>query len=142
MTPERWGDDEHIVHSGIGTSTDRLYERLHATAGAFHESGYSIRLVGHSLGAGVCALLAWLLKRDGLERVRATCFAPPACASPAIAEETKEYVNSLVMRYDAVRPTHHITCLRGHGALPGTDLCAVSVHMLCVCAPWRILPQY
>ena len=103
VTPERWGDDDHVVHSGIGTSTDRLYERLRHTASAFHESGYTIRLVGHSLGAGVCALLAWLLKRDGLERVRATCFAPPACASPAIAEETKGYVNALVMRYDAVR---------------------------------------
>lgn len=48
---------------------------------------YQIRSVGHSLGAGVAALLAHLLRQQGLS---ATCFAygPPGCISTS---ESKTY---------------------------------------------------
>jgi pimeloyl-ACP methyl ester carboxylesterase len=104
VTPERWGDgDDHGVHSGIGHSTTDLYERLKHVLHSLHTDGYAIRLVGHSLGAGVAGLMAWLLKRDGLENVRAICFACPPCASAKMAAETQEYAMTLVMRYDLVR---------------------------------------
>jgi Lipase (class 3) len=55
-----------------------------------------------ALGAATAGLLAWLFKRDGLDRTKCVAYACPACASPTFADETKDYVLTCVMRYDAV----------------------------------------
>jgi pimeloyl-ACP methyl ester carboxylesterase len=102
VTPEVWGDNDHTVHSGIGTCVDKIYARTAAIAAAFHKDGYDIRLIGHSLGAACAGLLAWRFQQDGLERTRAIVYACPPCASPTLAQETQDYVLTVVMRYDAV----------------------------------------
>lgn len=103
VTPERWGDAEHTVHSGIGKSTDTVYRRLKHLAPSFAGAGYSVVIVGHSLGAGVAALLAWRLRvQDGVGGVRAIGFATPPCASPSIARESRDFVLSCVFRNDVV----------------------------------------
>ncbi|NJR42864.1 MAG: hypothetical protein HC767_09590 [Akkermansiaceae bacterium] len=63
MTPITWGDEDEKVHCGIGTSAEGLFSRLQHIAASFDASGHTIVLVGHSLGAGVVALLAWLLRQ-------------------------------------------------------------------------------
>ena len=80
------------MHSGIAECTEKIHRRVaRKIAAAFHADGYTVDLVGHSLGAAISGLLAWRLKtQDGLERVRARAYACPACASPAFSEETKE----------------------------------------------------
>ncbi len=53
---------------------------------------YGIRLVGHSLGAGICALVAALLKTDPVFKsrdVKVIGFGMPACAAPELAERLK-----------------------------------------------------
>ena len=62
VTPVTWGRDDQKVHSGMATAAEALYNRLQLVASSFATSGHSIVLVGHSLGAGVVALLAWLLR--------------------------------------------------------------------------------
>jgi acetyl esterase/lipase len=68
VTPIQWGEKTEKVHSGIGESAKGLYTRLQYIATSFAASGHKIILVGHSLGAGVAALLAWLLRKE---------YAPP-----------------------------------------------------------------
>lgn len=58
VEPETWGDHKHTVHSGIGTCADKIHARTRGAAEAFHANGYSIMLVGHSMGAAVRRLLA------------------------------------------------------------------------------------
>eukprot|EP00892_Ulva_mutabilis_P006866 jgi/Ulvmu1/4551/UM002_0277.1 len=103
VTPQQWGDAEHVVHSGIGKSADSVYERLKHLALAFAGSDHSVVLVGHSLGAGAAALLAWRLReQDGISNIKVYAFATPPCSSPTIAQETQGYVTSCVFRDDIV----------------------------------------
>lgn len=56
---------------------------------------YRVRVVGHSLGAGV-AVPFTLLVRDDLPDVRAVVFGVPACVSESLVPETLECVTSFV----------------------------------------------
>jgi pimeloyl-ACP methyl ester carboxylesterase len=58
----QWGKEDEKVHSGMGESAGALFNRLQHLATSFAASGHKVVLVGHSLGAGVVALLAWLLR--------------------------------------------------------------------------------
>lgn len=104
MTPQQWGDTkEYTVHSGIGKSADKVYQRLKHLVPAFAANAFTVVLVGHSLGAGVAALLAWRLReQDGVDGVKVFSFATPPCASPVIASDCREYVVSCVFRDDVV----------------------------------------
>lgn len=107
VDPLSWCDagEPRVVHKGIGQSAAALFDRLAATATAFAATGHSIVLVGHSLGAGTAALLAWLLHfRGGVpaQSVRALALAPPPCASPTAAQDLAPLVLSCVMRHDAI----------------------------------------
>jgi len=52
----------------------------------FHEAGYTIELVGHSLGAGVATLVGLLLKsRRRSLGVNVYAYAPPACVCSRLA---------------------------------------------------------
>ena len=66
------------------------------------EAGFSIMLVGHSLGAGAAALLAMWLKEAGVEKVTCYAFATPNCVSMALAEGCQDYVTSVVFRDDII----------------------------------------
>eukprot|EP00798_Chlamydomonas_sp_ICE-L_P008210 gene8210-1473_t len=75
--------------------------------------GYTLKLVGHSLGAGVAALMAHMIltKAECVGRlvgpgaassVVATCFATPAVMDIQLAESLKDTVTSVVMDEDIV----------------------------------------
>lgn len=62
VTPEVWGSENLMVHSGMGTSATTVYDRVKDIIERHTASGHSVVVVGHSLGAGVAALLSWLLR--------------------------------------------------------------------------------
>ena len=65
-------------------------------------SGYTLRVVGHSLGAGVAAVLATFL-RPQYPSLRCLAFSPPGCVfSRRLANECKDYVTSYVLGDDVV----------------------------------------
>eukprot|EP00898_Chlorokybus_atmophyticus_P005178 jgi/Chlat1/5661/Chrsp37S05467 len=71
---------------------------------------YSLRIIGHSLGAGAGALAAMLLRESevvqaaGINTKKITCiaFAPPACVSRNLASKLSRYVTSVVNQYDII----------------------------------------
>jgi hypothetical protein len=66
------------------------------------EAGYSIMLVGHSLGAGAAALMAMMYKRGGISHLSCYAFATPNCVSLSLAEGCDDYVTSVVFRDDII----------------------------------------
>ncbi|KAL5209501.1 hypothetical protein ABZP36_005124 [Zizania latifolia] len=64
---------------------------------------YHIKIIGHSMGAGIGAILTYIL-HEHHEFSSCTClaFAPPACMTWELAESGKEFVTSLVNRNDVV----------------------------------------
>ncbi|BAF13704.1 uncharacterized protein [Oryza sativa Japonica Group] len=64
---------------------------------------YQIKVIGHSMGAGIGAILTYIL-HEHHEFSSCTClaFAPPACMSWELAESGKEFVTSLINRNDVV----------------------------------------
>ena len=66
------------------------------------EAGYSIVVVGHSLGAGAAAMLAIWLKQSGVEDVTCFAFATPNCVSLDLATGCQDYVTSVVFRDDII----------------------------------------
>ena len=57
-----------------------------------HEfSGFKLRIIGHSLGAGIAAMLGLML-RQKFPTLRCLCFSPPGCVfSQRTARESKDY---------------------------------------------------
>ncbi|KAK3244566.1 hypothetical protein CYMTET_45824 [Cymbomonas tetramitiformis] len=76
---------------------------------------YSLRIIGHSLGAGTAALTAYLLRNlppsDPLHellppsKVSAVTFATPACMSSEVALSVSSYVTTVVLQDDIVPRT-------------------------------------
>ncbi|EER90568.1 hypothetical protein BDA96_01G025200 [Sorghum bicolor] len=66
-------------------------------------SGYHIKVIGHSMGAGIGAILTYIL-REHYEFLSCSClaFAPPACMTWELAESGKDFITSLVNRNDVV----------------------------------------
>ncbi|KAJ0978462.1 hypothetical protein J5N97_013936 [Dioscorea zingiberensis] len=64
---------------------------------------YSIKIVGHSLGGGTAALLAYIL-REHKEFFSSTCvaFAPAACMTWDLAESGKQFITTVVNGSDLV----------------------------------------
>lgn len=54
-------------------------------------AGFKLRIIGHSLGAGIAAILGLMLRKK-FPMLRSLCFSPPGCVfSERIAEESKDY---------------------------------------------------
>jgi sn1-specific diacylglycerol lipase len=65
-------------------------------------SGYTLRIVGHSLGAGVAAVISTFL-RPRYPSLRCLAFSPPGCVfSRRLAEFCKDYVTSYVLGDDVI----------------------------------------
>jgi len=63
---------------------------------------YTLRLTGHSLGAGSAALLSFLM-RPKYPNLKCFCFCPPGCTLSAdMAESCKDYLTSYVLDHDIV----------------------------------------
>jgi len=65
------------------------------------DDGYTIECTGHSMGAGISALLALLLRLMGLP-AHAVCFATPAVMDHELARACRPYVLSVVNTEDIV----------------------------------------
>ncbi|KAF8708689.1 hypothetical protein HU200_030071 [Digitaria exilis] len=65
--------------------------------------GYQIKVIGHSMGAGIGSILTYIL-REHYEFSSCSClaFAPPACMTWELAESGKDFITSLVNRNDVV----------------------------------------
>ncbi|KAJ3669289.1 hypothetical protein LUZ60_011239 [Juncus effusus] len=74
---------------------------LHEIVGKFPE--YKLKIMGHSMGAGIAAILTLML-REREEFSSCTCisFAPAACMTWELAEAGKEFITSLVNKDDVV----------------------------------------
>lgn len=86
----------------------KLIERL-------FEQGYDLKLVGHSLGAGVAVLITHLLGSDARRAGRAldcVAYATPACVSPDLADSLRSNVLSVVHRDDLVPRLSDANCAR------------------------------
>lgn len=73
-----------------------------------HE-GFSLRLVGHSLGGATASLLAIMLRQKSSKElgfspdiVSAIGYATPACISRELADSCAEYVTTVVMQDDII----------------------------------------
>lgn len=79
------------------------------------EQGYDLKLVGHSLGAGVAVLMTHLLGPNSRRTGRAldcVAYATPACVSPDLADALRTNVLSVVHRDDLVPRLSDATCAR------------------------------
>eukprot|EP00903_Cladosiphon_okamuranus_P006237 g6122.t1 len=91
----------HRSKSGVSLSS--LAPLASAVAGSGFCSGYTVRTIGHSLGGGVAALLALLLK-PAYPSVRALAISPPGglVSEGACREATEAMVTSVVLNDDVV----------------------------------------
>uniref|UniRef100_J3LUF5 Fungal lipase-type domain-containing protein n=2 Tax=Oryza brachyantha TaxID=4533 RepID=J3LUF5_ORYBR len=64
---------------------------------------YQIKIIGHSMGAGIGAILTYILhEHHEFSSCACLAFAPPACMTWELAESGKEFITSLVNRNDVV----------------------------------------
>ena len=117
----RFVDDAHpdLCHEGmyitaheIGAPGRSVHRAVAAALGA--NSGYSIDITGHSLGAGVASVLAmmWADPTTGLttpssglptgRRLHAYCFAVPCVTSAALGRKITSVITSFTYSYDLV----------------------------------------
>jgi len=101
------GSGDRLAHDGFLRSAlyiaeavrPLLLELMHRRAGS--QGCWKLRIVGHSLGGAVAALLALLLC-DDFPAVRAVAFGPPPCMSSALSEASKLRVISFVNGNDVI----------------------------------------
>mmetsp|Transcript_27622 Transcript_27622/g.52578 ORF Transcript_27622/g.52578 Transcript_27622/m.52578 type:complete len:716 (-) Transcript_27622:362-2509(-) len=96
------------AHKGFTMIAEQLHhmhlERLQHLMDTHRDEDYELRVIGHSLGAGVAALLAMLLdKEPGLKgRVQCTAFSPPPVLSLGLARKCASIVDSFVVEDDII----------------------------------------
>ena len=100
---------EGFAHSGMAKSAEYLSRRFRHLVGPDGAPADGVLTIcGHSLGAGVAALLTHLLfcRSEGFclkDSVRCLCYEPPACMSGSLAASMEDgCVYSLVNRDDLV----------------------------------------
>ena len=99
------GEGEYC-HSGMLSGAQNIFEDLerHKILDKAMEEhpDFGMRVVGHSLGAGVAAMLGLLL-RHKYPNLYCLCFSPPGCVfSEKMARRSKDYVCSYVLHDDIV----------------------------------------
>ncbi|KAH9249473.1 hypothetical protein BASA81_012835 [Batrachochytrium salamandrivorans] len=104
---EEGGGRDFGIHAGVLHGARFVKERVGSILQrAFYDAGFSIVVVGHSLGAGVAGALAMLLKEEYLlERVTCFAFAPPPAFSLFLSLRSREYIYSIVNNDDAIPRT-------------------------------------
>ena len=99
------------AHAGMARAARWLRSELRLVLGHLAAAGYDVILTGHSLGAGVAALLTVLLKRL-VPGVRCVGYAtPPVAGGARLLRALGDCCTSLVHRNDAV-PRMTLTSLR------------------------------
>jgi len=99
---------DDLAHFAMVESAKVLEERLtsklqHLLGPEGKGSGYSLVVVGHSLGAGIAALLGMIFRRGHFPQVRCVCVEPPGGLwSPNLAKESEMFILSMVTADDWV----------------------------------------
>lgn len=99
--------EEIGAHEGILASSIKLCEELKPVLDEKLPEGYSVELVGHSLGAGAAGIAALLLRSQYKElhepnKLHAYCFAPPPVLDHRVATKSKDFITSIVNRNDCI----------------------------------------
>lgn len=94
------------AHEGILAAALHLKEKVAPfVENLFLPLGYDVKIVGHSLGAGVSSLLALLLRAQFVQlhgKVHAYCFATPPVLDIESAKKAKDFVTTVANRSDLV----------------------------------------
>ena len=94
------------AHEGILAAALNLKEKIAPfVENLFIPLGYDVKIVGHSLGAGVSSLLAILLRAQFVQlhgRLHAYCFATPPVLDIGSAKKAREFVTTVANRSDCV----------------------------------------
>uniref|UniRef100_A0A7S2ETV8 sn-1-specific diacylglycerol lipase n=1 Tax=Ditylum brightwellii TaxID=49249 RepID=A0A7S2ETV8_9STRA len=109
---EKYGFDGQgeSAHYGMYESAEWIYDDIQShgvlekllLAESAECAGFKLRVVGHSLGAGVAAILALMLRRKYPD-LKGLCFSPPGCVfSRKTADECKEFITSYALNTDLV----------------------------------------
>ena len=106
---EKFGFDGtgQYCHGGVLECTNWLYADLmkHKTLDKLLQSEYSdytLRIVGHSLGAGIGAILSLMLKST-FPSLKCTCYSPPGgFITWRLAKECSDFVNTFILDSDIV----------------------------------------
>eukprot|EP01116_Phalansterium_solitarium_P011329 TRINITY_DN26975_c0_g1_i1.p1 TRINITY_DN26975_c0_g1~~TRINITY_DN26975_c0_g1_i1.p1 ORF type:complete len:617 (+),score=202.54 TRINITY_DN26975_c0_g1_i1:25-1851(+) len=94
-----------LAHSGIlRTALNKAAKLQPVVAGALERfPSYSVKITGHSLGAGTAALLTILWLRDNPKwKIQCWAFAPPCVTSQALSDQYKDTINSFVHNDDII----------------------------------------
>lgn len=89
------------AHRGMVRSAQWLLAELGPVLKLLYTKGYSISIVGHSLGAAVAALLTVFLRAE-ISSLKAYCFGTPACVDEQLVGTLLDCVVSVVNRDDLV----------------------------------------
>jgi hypothetical protein len=90
---------------GMARAAERICEKTAPLLHELHQQGYAIRIVGHSLGGAVAALLAVLIRsyhHSIFPSLRCYAYSCPNCMDRATAESLDGTVVSVVCRDDIV----------------------------------------
>merc|ERR1711957_244727 len=104
------GDGDGLYcHTGMLASTEWLYRDMkrHGKLNKIlaEYEGYKLRIIGHSLGAGVAAILSVLL-RPKYPNLRCLAFSPPGCVmSENLADDVASFTTAYVVNDDIVART-------------------------------------
>ena len=79
---------------------------------ALGKAGYTLRTVGHSMGAGVAALACAMLRREDSLEVTCVAYAAPACVDENFAETLDAFVLSVVHRDDLIPRLSDTNCAK------------------------------
>ena len=108
---EKYGFDgtDQYCHGGVLECTNWLHADLmkhkileKLLLGNAEYSDYTLRIVGHSLGAGIGVILSLML-RNTFPDLRCTCYSPPGgFITWRLAKECSDFVNTFVLDSDLV----------------------------------------
>lgn len=98
------GAKEIRCQEGMYTAaTHLLKDTLHLVDNFFMPQKYSVRICGHSLGAGVSCLLGMFIKQHTPKLdLKVYAFATPACCSYEASLDCQDYITSIVNNTDCI----------------------------------------
>ena len=86
---------------GMAVSALWLLTQIAPSLLALHQAGFSVILTGHSLGAGVAALVLAMLK-PYIPTVRGVLFGCPHCVDKKTADSLKDSIISIILHDDFI----------------------------------------
>ena len=97
--------DGALIHSGVFSASNALFVRTEDLLVQFSKEHNNRQIVftGHSLGSGVAAVTARMMKIHHPELdIKGVCFAPVAALSGDAIEDTKSYITTFALGGDPI----------------------------------------